>query len=275
MPADEQRDILTGVHVLVTRPAHQAGTLSEQITRAGGAVTRVPVIEIAGPADRDAVDEILARVAAFDIAIFVSPNAVDQTLALLAARGGWPGGPRIATVGRGSAAVLARHGLRADICPAARFDSEGLLAEAALQQVSGLEVVIFRGDGGRGLLAETLTARGARVVFAEVYRRRLPDAAREQLARVAAGAPVDVIVVTSNEGLENLVQAAGTDNRDWLIGRQLVVISERAAARAAGLGFTHPARIAAEASDDGLLAAIRQWRADHPATSKGAQGVHG
>jgi uroporphyrinogen-III synthase len=274
MRDNDRAAVLAGVHVLVTRPAHQAGPLCALIAGAGGTASIIPVIEIAGPADRRTVDGILARLAGFDIAVFVSANAVDQALALLEHRGGWPGGPRIATVGRGSAAALARHGLHTDICPPARFDSEGLLAEPAMQQVAGLDIVILRGDGGRGLLADTLVARGARVVHAEVYQRRLPDEAAAQLARIATGAPIDVIVVTSNEGLQNLYQAAGEACRGWLTSRQLVVISERAAVLARQLGFAQPARVAAEASDAGLMETIRAWRADHPGQNREAQRVH-
>ncbi len=274
MRDDEQAGALAGVHVLVTRPAHQAGDLCDLITRAGGTVSRLPVIEIAGPPDPGAVEIILARLSAFDIAIFVSPNAVDQALALLEPRGGWPGGPRVATVGQGSAAALGRHGVRVDICPKTQYDSEGLLAEPALNVVAGKRIVIFRGDSGRDLLAEMLRARGATVEYAEVYQRRVADGAGEGLRRIAAGAPVDVIVVTSNEGLHNLYRLAGESLRDWLTGRQLVVISTRAAALAAELGFTHTACVATAASDAGVLMALRQWRASLIEPDKGAHCVH-
>ncbi len=274
MPAHESSAALAGAHVLVTRPEHQAAGLCELIVAAGGRASRLPVIEIAGPADPVAVDAILARLSGFDIAIFVSPNAVERTLARLAPRG-WPGGPRVAAVGQGSAAMLARHGVTVDICPRTRYDSEGLLDEPALQAVEGLRVVILRGDGGRDLLASTLRARGAQVEFAEVYRRAIPAGAEEALQSIAAGAPVDAIVVTSNEGLRNLDRIAGGRLHDWLRARQLIVISARAAALADELGFTHTARVAAEASDAGLFAALQRWRSETGGTDdRGARHVH-
>ncbi len=66
-------------------------------------------------------------------------------------------------------------------------------------------------------------------------------------------------MVTSNEGLRNLCLLAGEDGRDWLLKRQLVVISTRTAQLAGELGFLRPARVAPEASDEGLLAAIHNW----------------
>ncbi len=255
MRTDERLQPLTGRHVLVTRPAHQADPLCRLIEAAGGRATALPTIEIAPPADPDAAAALLARLHEFDLAVFVSANAVHSVHALMQERP-WPADTRIAAVGRGSAAALARHGWRADVQPARDFTSEGLLAEAALHDPDGLRVLILRGDGGRELLTDTLRARGAEVTHAEVYRRLLPAGAAAALAQAADAVPaVDTIVVSSNEGLLNLHTAAGA-LRGWLLSRRLVVISTRAAALAATLGFERPACIAAEASDQGLFAAI-------------------
>lgn len=245
-----------GRHVLVTRPAHQAGALCALIEAAGGRATALPTIEIAPPADPVAAGALLDRLQEFDLAVFVSANAVHSVAALMQGRS-WPSATRIAAVGRGSALALARHGWRVDVQPAREFTSEGLLAESVLRDPSGLRVLILRGDGGRELLTDTLRARGAEVVHAEVYRRVLPAGAAAALARVAATSPaVDAVVVSSNEGLLNLYAAAGDALRAWLLSRTLIVIGTRAAALAATLGFERPAHIAAEASDEGLFAAL-------------------
>jgi len=60
---------------------------------------------------------------------------------------------QIATVGAGSARALHDYGVSRVIVPQQRFDSEALLALDELQNVSGMRVAIFRGDGGRELLA--------------------------------------------------------------------------------------------------------------------------
>lgn len=249
---------LAGCYVLVTRPAQQAHELCALIEGAGGRAQLLPVIEIAPPRDPQVLADLLAQLDRFDIAIFISSNAVHRACAALAGCV-WPAALRLAAVGRGSAAALAEHGLRAHLLPPHDFSSEGLLALDELQRVAGLRVIIFRGGGGRELLADTLRARGAEVVYAEVYRRVLPPAGQDELRRLAAAQDIDTIVVSSNEGLHNLYQLAGEAPRRWLLERQLIVISERTARLACELGFRHPARVAAEASDAGLLAAIRQW----------------
>ena len=272
MPANERSGPLAGAHVLVTRPAHQAQALCRMIEEAGGHASSLPTIEIAEPADPGAAAAAVAALDRFDIALFVSANAVERVQALMQGRP-WPAGTRIAAVGRGSAEALERRGLRVDIQPARDFRSEGLLTEDALRDPRGLRVIIFRGDGGRELLADTLRARGAQVDYAEVYRRRLPAGAADELARLAAGPEVDAVVVTSNEGLRNLHAAAGEALRAWLLSRRLVVISERAAALAAELGFEHPARIATEASDAGLMEALCRKHLDARAVRAGGVDV--
>lgn len=254
MPAAEH-GALRGLRVLVTRPAHQAQNLCGMIGGAGGTPLSLPIIEIAPPRDPRLAAGTIHRLHEFDLAVFVSRNAIDRVLDAMGDRP-WPAGTRIAVVGRGSADALMRHGLRAHIRPAGEFSSEGLLAEDALRDARGLSVVIFRGDSGRELIASTLRARGATVTETEVYRRELPAGAAERLAEIAAAGEVDAVVVTSNQGLLNLREAAGDGLADWLLSRRLVVISRRAAELARSLGFERPAEVAAEASDAGLFAIL-------------------
>lgn len=248
---------LSGLRILVTRPAHQAERLCRIIGRAGGEAFAVPAIEITAPRDPQAVREVIDRLDRFDLAVFISANAVEQACALVDGR--WPAALRLAVVGRSSAEALGRCGLRADIVPQRDFSSEGLLALDELQDVAGRRVVIFRGEGGRELLAGALRERGAEVEYAEVYRRTIPAAAARELRRIAATQHVDVIIVTSNEGLRNLCAMAGDEARSWLLDRQLIVISHRTAGLAEELGFRRAARVAGRASDEGLVEAIEQW----------------
>ncbi|MDX9739858.1 MAG: uroporphyrinogen-III synthase [Gammaproteobacteria bacterium] len=254
MPAAEHGP-LRGLRVLVTRPAHQAQNLCRMIEEAGGEPLSLPIIEIVPPRDPRLAAGIIDRIQDFGLAVFVSRNAIDRVLDAMGERP-WPAGTRIAVVGRGSADALKRHGLRADIRPANDFSSEGLLVEDALRDARGLRAVIFRGDRGRDLIASTLRARGATVTEAEVYRRELPPGAAERLSELASSGEVDAIVVTSNQGLLNLREAAGDELSRWLLSRRLVVISQRAAELARTMGFERAAEVAAEASDAGLLATL-------------------
>lgn len=251
---------LTGVRVLVTRPAHQADGLAQLIEAAGGEAIRFPVVEILEPEDSSALLRTIDRLDEFDMAIFISPNAVNKALNLILARRRLPPHLALACVGRGSAKELRHFGFENVIVPGGRFDSEALLALPALTEVRGKKIVIFRGDGGREVLGNTLTARGAQVEYAECYRRAKPTADSTLLMRRWARGDIDAVVVTSVAGLRNLFDIVGKLGQQWLIKTPTVVVSERMAEVCRELGYKQAPLIADEASDEGILRALEAWR---------------
>ncbi|SEP01319.1 uroporphyrinogen-III synthase [Aquisalimonas asiatica] len=258
MTAAEQP--LAGVGVLVTRPAHQAEPLCDALAARGAVVTRFPVIAIGAAPDPRALDRGLDRLGDADLVIFVSPNAVDALFRRLNERRlSWPDGVRVATVGRGTARALAARDVTATVVPADGYDSEALLAHPALRHVRGQHAMLVRGDGGRELLRETLERRGATVDVLAAYSRGLPDVDPAVLDQAWARGALDVAVVTSGNALENLVRLAGAPRRSRLFGTGLVVISERVAARASGLGFCNGIVTADGPDSDALAAAVERW----------------
>ena len=258
MPVPEAGRALTGVGVLVTRPRHQSQSLCRMIAAEGGHSVSFPVIEIVAPDNMDSAMALVGRLEEFDLAIFISANAVEQADKVVKRVGRWPSQLRLAAIGRSSAEALQACGLHADIVPAQGFNREALLALPEMHDVGGRHIVIFRGQGGRELLAAELARRGANVEYAEVYRRRCPAGGLESLQDELDG--IDVIVVASNESLQNLYDMAADDHRDWLLSRPLVVISHRAAEHAATLGFQKSITVADEASNEGLLSALIRSR---------------
>ncbi len=200
---------LAGKTILVTRPAEQAAGLSQLIRDAGGIPFAFPAIEIKPPSDPARLDEILGRLEAFDLAVFVSPTAVARAFEYLGAGRRWPEKLKLAAVGQGSARALHERGFRDVVAPPDRSDSEALLALPALREIAGKHVVIFRGEGGRELMAQTLTQRGAAVEYAECYRRARPHADITPLLQQHARQPFSAIILTSREGLANLHDLLG------------------------------------------------------------------
>jgi uroporphyrinogen-III synthase len=203
---------LAGKRVVITRPRGQAENLARLVREAGGEPLCVPAIEILPLADPAPFHALAARLADFDLAIFVSRNAVRSALDLLGGRP-WPAGLQVATVGQGSKEELEQRGFARVvppvIAPAAQSDSEALLALPELAQVKGRRIVIFRGDGGRQLLGETLARRGALVEYAACYRRVRPAGAGELCG--AWRGDIDAVTVSSAEGLVNFLQMLGKD----------------------------------------------------------------
>lgn len=200
---------LAGKTILVTRPAEQSAGLGRLIRDAGGTPYVFPAIEISEPSEPDRLGEILDRLEAFDLAIFVSPTAVARAFEYLDLDAGWPNNLAVAAVGQGSAWALKVSGIKQVIAPTDQSDSEALLALPALQQVAGKRVVIFRGEGGRELIAQTLAQRGATVEYAECYKRVRPHADIAPLLQEHARQAFSAMVVTSREGLANLHDMLG------------------------------------------------------------------
>ena len=252
---------LKSVRVLVTRPRDQAEHLAHLIEQQGGEAIRFPVIEIAEPKDIQALHAVIDRLDRFDLAIFISPNAVNRAMNLiLARRGVWPRNVRIACVGRGSARELEHFGAGNVIVPASRFDSEALLALPELQQVTGNRIVIFRGEGGRELLGDTLKARGADVEYAECYRRTRPHADVTPLLGRWTRGEIDIVCLTSVDGLRNLFDMLGPAGQPRLTRTPVIVVSARMAEVCRELGFKTEPLVAAQASDEAVLEAIKTWR---------------
>lgn len=263
--ADSSSNMLGGINVLVTRPAFQAQSLCNKIEALGGRALRLPVIEIGEPDDITPALKIINHLHSVDIAIFISSNAVEKAHALICAHGNWPENIKIAAVGKHTAETLRHIGKRVDILPQHQFNSEAVLALKEMQEVKGKHIVVFRGEGGRELLAESLRQRGAHVEYAEVYRRIKPHTDIRAVQKAGKAGEIHIITVTSTEGLDNLYDMIGTDGHAWLLNTPVIVLSQRTADRAQELGFK-TSIIASQASDEGLVASIKEWYAIHSAT---------
>ena len=248
-----------GPRVLVTRPAHQAGPFCTALEQAGATPIPFPAIAIGPPPDPASVRARATELARYDLVIFISANAARRGLPLLCPAGDWPATGAIAAVGSRTAAELVAMGLRVDLVPARGHNTEALLALPALADMAGRRVLIVRGEGGREAMAEGLRARGARVDYAEVYRRELPRAdAGPLLADWAAGG-VDLVTVTSGQTLRNLWQLLGPAGQPLLQSTPLLLASEQVRRVALELGCRGPLVVAEDATDAAMLAALRRW----------------
>ena len=247
--------LLAGRAILITRPLAQARPLAAAIESAGGHARIFPLLRIEPIGESAARDEAIAGLRDAAFAAFVSPNAVAASVPLILERGPWPAGTQAVAVGAGTAKALAALGVGPVIVPESRFDSEALLELPALAaaQVAEQRVLIFRGDGGRELLADELRARGARVDCISCYRRLPPADFAPLVDWIDAGA-LDALSVTSSEALRHLEAGLDTVRRDRLHALPFFTSHERIAGNAAEAGFR--IIVKTDAGDAALIAGL-------------------
>ncbi len=258
-----QSRLLQGRGVLVTRPTHQSAQLISAIENAGGTAYPFPTIEILPPHDLQSALERIAEINNYDILIFISANAARIGLELISQQASIPTHIQVAAVGKATATTLENAGVTVNILPQQRFDSEGLLATVALQTVTNKRILIFRGEGGRELLATTLRNRGATVDYAEAYRRSIPDINPTPLLQAWQEKRIDAAVVTSNQSLDNLIQMVGESGREPLLHTLLIVISERTREVARERGFIHEPLLTNSPSDQAILDTLYNHYSDN------------
>ncbi|HED34083.1 MAG TPA: uroporphyrinogen-III synthase [Gammaproteobacteria bacterium] len=254
---------LQGKVVLVTRPTHQAAAMLQLLEQKGARPLAFASIEIRPVAPDAALKHRLSALHEYDQLIFVSVNAVEHTVLLLqklnipveAIKN------KIAVIGRATQVAAERAGFKITQALEKGFNSESLLAHAAFQapRVNTKKILILRGKGGLAQLGDTLQQRGAKVDYAEVYRRAIPqqDACikRQQLSLNWSQQQINAVSVTSNESLQNLYDMLEPPGRDALLETWLIVPSQRCMQLARRLGFQF-VRAAESALNEHMLDAL-------------------
>lgn len=244
--------------ILVTRPKHQAEHLCELITANGGQAIAYPTIEIHPVNDPD---KILVRKNAFsefDFIVFVSRNAVKMAFEHYLILASLPAHIKVFAIGTGTAETLSSLNVKNVSHAGLHADSEALLNLPEMQEewLTGKKALIIRGVGGREYLADNLKSRGASVDYAEVYKRCLPEYDVKDSHKIWQDIMPDAIIITSNDGLNNLVHLTAETDQPQLFTTPLVLMSARSDNLAKELGFISITGIAIDKNDEGLLSVL-------------------
>ena len=244
--------VLAGLGIAITRPIDQAKKLSALITEAGGTPISFPLIAITPLKDYSQFEAVINEIENYDWAIFISSNAVQNAMPRLVKQG-IPMTLKFAAIGPVTASELQDFGVKDVLIPKDRFDSESLLALDEMQAMQVKKVMIFRGVGGRDVLAESLKARGAQVTFAECYQRINPQTNCDLLANLYREKKLHGIVVTSSEAMRHLLDSAG--DADWLKNVTLFANHARIAELLLQLGLK--VLVADAPGDEAMLASLQ------------------
>ena len=246
---------LSGRTIVVTRPAQQAQSLARLIEDAGASAFLFPAIEIRDVEDIGPFTRLIDRLDEFDLAVFISPNAIERALRLIQGRRKLPPQLKIAAIGGGSVKALERHDVTGVIAPQGRYDSEALLERSEI--AGARRVVIFRGEGGREHLGDALSARGAAVEYAECYRRVKPALDPAPLLQAWSGGGIHAVTATSSEGLRNFAEMIGAPGRERLQSTPVFVPHPRIAEAARALEIR--AVIVTGPGDEGVLEGLNAF----------------
>lgn len=252
-PVERERGPLDGVGVIVTRPQRQAAGFATKIAALGGRPIIWPAIVILPPDDGERLARAHAMLGDYDIAIFVSANAVEYGAPRASA---WPAGIVTYAPGPGTAEALAAAGIANARIPVKSWDSEGLLDLPDLQDVSGKRIVVFRGEGGREFLGNALRMRGGTVDHVTCYRRVAPQTGAAGLIEAMRDGRAHALTLTSAEGLDNLIAALGAAGRALLERLPTFAAHPRIAERAREHGLS---AVETAGGDAGLLAGLLEW----------------
>ena len=242
-------------HILVTRPAHQAENLCHLIHENNGIPIRFPTIEIESILLDKTQSEYHLNQA--DFLIFTSANAVrcycsqlnDAKMKTLKTKS-------CLAIGKATAQALISNNLSVDLIPEHGYNSEALLDLTFLKLVSQKNGVIIRGENGRDTLANTLTKRGANIIYQDVYKRKIPDNNNlSDILFLIDQKRLNFITITSGEAIQNLIKMLPISKHDLLKKIPLIVVSERIQTIAENLGFEYIA-LAKMPSDDAILKTI-------------------
>lgn len=250
---------LAGRTIVVTRPSAQAGGLAAGVVAAGGAVVLFPLLEISPLEDDSSLEHGISLLDDAGLAIFISTNAVDFSVPAILARRGWPLSLPVAAVGKGTERQLVAAGFDRVLVPSEQFDSEGLLAlpELSAAQIAGKKVLLFKGEGGRDLLATALAQRGATVIPVPCYKRLPPSGDLKQLVDLFVCGRLDAIVVSSSEAMRHLSRLLVDGFHDEgrrLLDEVLVVVPHPRIAETASVVCRNV--LITSSGDDGILAGL-------------------
>ncbi|MGK0499647.1 MAG: uroporphyrinogen-III synthase [Oceanicoccus sp.] len=247
--------------VLLTRPAGQADNLLGLMAAAGAQAVHFPVMTITVLDEQDGAtwqqckQQIMA-LDEFQHVIFISTNAVNFGMECIHQY--WPQLPvDIAWygIGRATIAALQAEGVTVLSTVAAAMNSEALLQQPTLQQLSAEKVLIVRGVGGREYLAEQLQQRGAVVRYAQCYQRQQVSKSIGELNQLIAEHAINTLCINSGDSLEYVLALSDPSGLDQLKQLTLVAAGDRVAGLAKQQGFRHIS-VAENASDQAMLAAL-------------------
>ncbi|MEM7595651.1 MAG: uroporphyrinogen-III C-methyltransferase, partial [Cyanobacteria bacterium P01_A01_bin.83] len=194
--------------ILVTRAVEQSSKFTTLLQQQGATVVEMPALEITPPSSWAGLDQAIAKINQFQWLILTSANGVEyfwQRLTTLGYDARALGSTKIAVVGRKTAAALQKKQLNPDYIPP-NYVADSLVANFP-EGLSGKKILFPRVEtGGRTLLVEELTSKGASVVEVAAYQSQCPQKIEPAAWRALQQRQIDVVTFASSKTVKNFYQ---------------------------------------------------------------------
>jgi uroporphyrinogen III methyltransferase/synthase len=223
MSNSSESSSLADLTILVTRSASQAPAFRQSLEAQGATVLEMAALEIVPPSSWSELDGAIAQLSTFDWLFLTSANGVEYFFERLNAQGKDAralAGVKIAVVGRKTAASLQAKGLTPDFIPPNYVADDLVTHFPELDGLSRLRCLFPRVEsGGREVLVQQLTAKGATVVEVPAYQSQCPAQMDPQILAALEQQTIDVITFASSKTVEHfwqlLQRSSQSTEADW------------------------------------------------------------
>jgi len=208
---EDEKLLLQGKRILVTRAAGQASQFTDLLTSQGATAIEMPTLAIAPPSSWEILDQAIAYLSTYDWLILTSANAVESFFGRLREAGKDSRALyslRVAVVGRKTAEALAKYGIAPDLVPT-DFIADALVdAFIAQNHVLTDKKMLFPRveSGGREILVEQLQKHGAIVDAIAAYESGCPDAIDPDALVAIQNQSLDAIAFASSKTVKHFCQ---------------------------------------------------------------------
>ena len=190
--------------ILVTRAAEQSSKFTSLLESQGATVREMPALVITPPSSWYELDRAISDLQSFDWLILTSANGVKYFWSRLTDVRALAG-VKIAVVGKKTAATLEKHHIQPNFIPP-NFVADSLV-ETFPETLPGKKILFPRVEtGGRAVLVQELTAKGASVVEVPAYESKCPEKMDTNVSNALQNKQIDVVTFASSKTVRNFYQ---------------------------------------------------------------------
>ena len=191
--------------IIVTRAESQSSKFTTMLEKQGATVVEMPALAITPPSSWHDLDNAIATLDEFQWLILTSANGVNYFFDRLYALGKDTralGGVKIAVVGKKTASVLEKKGLKPDFIPP-DYVADSLVAN--FPEDLGKQKILFPRveSGGREVLVKELSSQGAKIVEVAAYQSQCPEIIDSQAWQALEQNRIDTITFASSKTVKN------------------------------------------------------------------------